>query len=150
MTNRRLEGWLFDVDELGPQIALWVYTNEGQIVRLTEEFQPPVYVQGERAKLKSLAWELERRGIISHVRWAERREFWSGEAITVLELHVADSSLMPRLRSLAAERDREFAFYNADIPTAQYYLYLKELFPLCRINCEADEANNVLEIAATD
>lgn len=150
MTNRRLEGWLFDVDELGPQIALWVYTNEGQLVRLTEEFQPPVYVQGERAKLKSLAWELERRGIVSHVRWAERREFWSGEAITVLELHVADSSLMPRLRGLAAERDREFTFYNADIPTAQYYLYLKELFPLCRINCEADEANNVLEIAATD
>ncbi len=150
MTNRRLEGWLFDVDELGPQIALWVYTAEGQLIRVTEEFQPPVYVQGERAKLKSLAWELERRGIISHVRWEERREFWSGELITVLELHVADSSFMPRLRAMAAERDREFSFYNADIPTAQYYLYLKELFPLCRLACEVDEVNNLLEIAATD
>lgn len=148
MTNRRLEGWLFDVDELGPQVALWVYTDEGQLVRLTEEFQPPVYVQGEQAKLKSLAWQLERQGIISHVRWAERREFWSGNVITVLELHVADSSLMPRLRALAASRDREFTFYNADIPTAQYYLYLKELFPLCRIACEVDEANNVLEAVA--
>ena len=150
MTNRRLEGWLFDVDELGPQIALWLYTAEGQLIRLTEEFRPPVYVSGERAKLKSLAWELERRGIISHVRWESRREFWSGEQITVLELHVADSSFMPRLRSIASSRDGEFTFYNADIPTAQYYLYLKELFPLCRVICETDDANNVLEIAATD
>ena len=150
MANRRLEGWLFDVDELGPQVALWVYTDEGRLVRLTEEFQPPVYVQGEQAKLKTLAWQLERQGVISHVRWAERREFWSGNVITVLELHVADSSLMPRLRTLAASRDREFTFYNADIPTAQYYLYLKELFPLCRLACEVDEANNVLEIAAMD
>jgi DNA polymerase-2 len=150
MANRRLEGWLFDVDELGPQVALWVYTADNRLIRLAEEFQPPVYVQGERAKLKSLAWELERRGIISHVRWTERREFWSGDFITVLELHVADASLMPRLRALAAARDRELAFYNADIPTAQYYLYLKGLFPLCRLACEVDEANNVIEIAATD
>ena len=150
MANRRLEGWLFDVDELGPQVALWVYTGDGRLVRLAEEFRPPVYVRGERAGLKTLAWQLERQGIISHVRWAERREFWTGDVITVLELHVADSSLMPRLRALAASRDREFTFYNADIPAAQYYLYLKGLFPLCRLACEVDEANNVLEIAATD
>jgi hypothetical protein len=35
MANLRLEGWLFDVDELGPQVALWVYTNECKLVRLT-------------------------------------------------------------------------------------------------------------------
>jgi DNA polymerase II len=150
MANRRLEGWLFDTDELGPQVALWVYTAEGQLIRLTEEFHPLVYVQGERAKLKALAWELERRGIISHVQWAERREFWSGNTITVLELHVADSSLLPRLRQLAGSRDRQFTFYNCDIPTAQYYLYLKELFPLCHLNAEVDEAGNILEVAATD
>jgi DNA polymerase-2 len=150
MTNKRIEGWLFDVDELGPEVALWVYTAEGRMVRLTEGFHPPVYVAGERARLRSLARELERRRIVSNVRWVERREFWSGSLIEVLELHVADSSLMPRLRRLAASRDREFTFYNCDIPAAQYYLYIKQLFPLCRLACELDEAGGVVEIAALD
>jgi DNA polymerase-2 len=150
MATRRLEGWLFDVDELGPQVALWVYTTAGHLLRLTDEFRPPIYVQGERAKLKRLASELERRGIISHVRWAEQREFWNGALIDVLEMHVADSSLMSRLRTFAATRDREFTFYNCDIPAAQHYLYLKKLFPLCRLACDIDNAGNVLEIDATD
>src|SRR5581483_8112481 len=150
MATRRLEGWLFDIDELGPQLALWVYTNDGHLVRLTTMFHPPVYAQGEQSRLKALASELERRGLISHVRWTERQEFWSGEQIPVLELHVADSSLLPKLRQLAAARDREFTFYDCDIPAAQHYLYLTGLFPLGRLSCLADEAGNVLEIAATD
>jgi DNA polymerase-2 len=150
MASRWLEGWLFDVNELGPQVALWVYTSENRLVRLSHEFHPPVYVRGEAAKLKALSYQLERRGIIRGVRWAERTEFWNGGTITVLELHVADASLLPNLRELAASRDREFTFYNCDIPTAQYYLYLKGLFPLCRLACEADESGKVLEIAPTD
>ena len=150
MTSRRLEGWLFDVDELGPRVALWVYTNENRLVRLSHEFQPPVYVQGESAKLKALSYELERRGIIRGVRWAERTEFWGGVTITVLELHVADASLLPKLRELAWSRDREFTFYNCDIPAAQHYLYLTGLFPLCRLACEVNEEGDVLEIAPTD
>ncbi|HSE98408.1 MAG TPA: DNA polymerase domain-containing protein [Blastocatellia bacterium] len=150
MTTRRLEGWLFDIDELGPEVALWVYTNEGYPVRLTEQFRQPVYVEGERARLRRLAYELDRRGIVSGVRWVERREFWSGKTIEVLELAVSDSSLMPKLRRFAASRDREFTFYNCDIPAAQYYLYLKRLFPLCKLSCEMDGAGNLLDVAAMD
>ncbi len=150
MANRRLEGWLFDLDELGSQVALWVYTDDGNLVRLTDEFHPPVYVQGERARLRQLAGELNRRGIVLNVRWTERREFWSGNLIEVLELQIADSSLLPKLRSLAASLDQEITFYNCDIPTAQYYLYLRQLFPLCRIACEVDSAGTILKIAATD
>jgi DNA polymerase-2 len=150
MGNRRLEGWLFDIDELGPQVALWVYTDKGHLIRLTREFHPPVYIRGERPRLRRLAYELDRRGIASSVRWAERREFWSGKTIEVLETRVADSSMLPKLRRIAASRDREFTFYNCDIPTAQYYLYLNNLFPLCRIGGEVDKAGNLLELAATD
>ena len=150
MGNRRHEGWLFDLSELGSQIALWVYLNDGRLVRLTQEFHPPIYVSGERPKLRRLAYEMSRSRLISKLRWAEQREFWSGNSIEVLELQIRDSSLLPKLRRLAASYDREFTFYNSDIPTAQYYLYLNNLFPLCRMSCEADEAGNVQEIAATD
>src|SRR3954465_5622363 len=102
MTSRRLEGWLFDVNELGPQVALWVYTTENRLVRLTDEFRPTAYARGQRTKLKALSYEMQRRGIICGVRWAERVEYWSGMTVSVLELHVADSSLLPNLREFAA------------------------------------------------
>jgi DNA polymerase-2 len=148
--NRKIEGWLFDIDELGPEVALWIKTDQGDMVRVTEKFSPAVYVRGETEKLKALAGEVQRRGILSTVRWTEKIEFWSGDTVPVLQLDVLDSSLMLKLRRIAASHDREFVFYNCDIPAAQYYLYTKRLFPFCRIACIADQEDAVVEVAATD
>ena len=43
-----IEGWLFDIDELGPLVTLWVYDDGGRLLRLTDEFYPPVYAHGDR------------------------------------------------------------------------------------------------------
>jgi DNA polymerase elongation subunit (family B) len=144
----RIEGWLFDIDELGPAVALWVYDAGGRLRRLTREFCPPVYVSGARDELKRFSSDLWRRGLITGGRWGALREFWTGEETEVLQLNVSDSSNLPRLREIAGALDQQFSFYNIDIPTAQYYLYLSGLFPLCRLTCEADEEGRVTEIAA--
>ena len=144
----RIEGWLFDVDELGPEVTLWVYGYDGRLHRLTEEFHPPVYAHGERAKLKRLAADLIKQDLIAGVQWARRREFWSGEEIEVLQLNVADASYLLKLREIAAKLDREISFYDLDIPAPQHYLYLRKLFPLCRLEAGVDTYGNVIEIAA--
>lgn len=150
MKNAKLEGWLFDVDELGSAVALWIYDTAGKLHRLRHEFSPPVYVGGDKEELKRLSTELCRRGFITGGRWEARQEFWTGEEIEVLRLNVSDSSHLPRLREMAGGLDQKLSFYNLDIPTAQYSLYLSGLFPLCRLECEADEWGNVIEIAATN
>ena len=146
----RIEGWLFDVDELGQSVALWVYDAGGKLRRLTHEFCPPIYVGGARDELKRLSSDLWRRGLITGGRWEALREFWTGEETEVLQLNVSDSSNLPRLREIAGALDQQFSFYNLDIPTAQYYLYLSGLFPLCRLTCEADEEGRVVEIGANN
>lgn len=148
MKKTRIEGWLFDVDELSSGVALWVYDISGKLHRLTHEFSLPVYVSGAREELKRFSSDLWRRGFITGGRWEARREFWTGEEIEVLQLNVSDSSNLPRLREFAGALDQTLSFYNLDIPAAQYYLYLSGLFPLCRFECEADEWGNVIEIAA--
>jgi len=150
MKTQKLEGWLFDVDELGPAVALWVYDASGRLRRLMHEFSPPIYADGATDELKRLSIDLVRRGFISGGRWVVRREFWSGEDIEVLQLNVSDSSHLYRLREIAGALDQSISFYNLDIPTAQYYLYLTGLFPTCRFEAEADEFGNVIEIAATN
>jgi DNA polymerase II len=144
----RIEGWLFDVDELGPAVTLWVYGDDGRLHRLTEEFHPPVYAHGERAKLKQLAADLIKQDLIAGVQWAQRREFWSGKEIEVLRLNVADTTYTTKLREIAAKLDREISFYDLDIPASQHYLYLRKLFPLCRLEADVDTYGVVIEIAA--
>lgn len=144
----KIEGWLFDIDELGPAVALWIYDAGGKLRRLTHEFSLPIYVGGAKDELKRFSSDLWRRGLITGGRWAALREFWAGEQTEVLQLNVSDSSNLPRLREIAGALDQQFSFYNIDIPTAQYYLYLSGLFPLCRLDCEVDEEGRVIEIAA--
>src|ERR1044072_817846 len=149
MRTRRLEGWLFDVDELGSEVVLWVYATNGRLFRVTHEFLPTVYVEGNYQVLDMLGWEVQKRGFIDRWQWTKRKDLWTGELVSVLELQIGDSSLLPRLRKLAASR-RELTFYNIDIPTPQYYLYRYGLFPLGNLEAEIDERGEVLEIGATD
>lgn len=144
-----LRGWLFDIDDLGPAVTLWVYDDGGRLHRLSEEFRAPVYAHGERERLKSLAADFAKRGWITGVRWTERREFWRGDLIEVMQLNVADSASQRKICEAAAQMDREVAFYDLDIPATQHYLYLRQLFPLCRLEAEVDAGGNVIEIAAT-
>lgn len=110
----------------------------------------PWFTRGEKEELKRLSTDLWRRGFVTGGRWEARREFWTGVEVEVLQLNVSDSSNLPRLREVAGTLDQTISFYNLDIPTAQYYLYLTGLFPTCRLECEADEWGNVIEIAATN
>ena len=144
-----IEGWLFDIDELGPWVTLWVYDDDGRLLRLTDEFHPPVYAHGDRGKLKQLAADMSKRGLIAGAQWVQKREFWSGDEMEVLQLNVSDSSHLSKLREIAAKLDRDVSFYNLDIPTPQYYLYQTKLFPLCRVKACVDARGNVIEINAT-
>ncbi|MBS1789707.1 MAG: hypothetical protein JST85_18425 [Acidobacteria bacterium] len=147
--HHRIKGWLFDIDELGSAITLWVYDDNGRLHRLTDEFRAPVYAHGEKDRLKRLASDWEKRDWITGVWWTTRREFWSEEEIEVLQLNVADSSYSVKIREVAALLDREISFYDLEIPASQHYLYLKKLFPLCHLEADVDEQNNIVEIAVT-
>lgn len=141
---------MFDVDELGSAVTLWVYDGDGRLRRVTDEFRQPVYASGDRAKLKQLATDLRRRDLVASARRTEKIEFWSGKEIEVMQLDVAESSNLLKLREIAAKLDREITFYNLDIPAPQHYLYLKHLFPLCRLVAETDRHGNLIEVAATN
>src|SRR5262249_20915395 len=109
MRTTRIEGWLFDVDELGSSVALWVYDAGGNLPRPPPEFSPPAYAGGAKEELKRLAADLYRRGLITGGRWVERREFWTGREIEVLQLNVSDSSHLPRLREIAGTLEQKLS-----------------------------------------
>ena len=147
MKTQTLEGWLFDVDEFGSVIVLWVYDAAGKLHRLQHEFQLPVYAHGERIALQQFSAELFRRKLITGGRWQRKREFWSGNELEVMQFNLSDAGHTRRIRELVAER-AGLTFFNLDIPAAQYYLCLTGLFPLGRLTCAVDEYGYVKEIQA--
>src|SRR5262249_49677678 len=54
------------------------------------------------------------------------------------------------LREIAAKLDREISFYDLDIPATQHYLYLRKLFPLCRLEAGVDALGAVIDVFATN
>ncbi len=53
--QRRIRGWLFDVypSNFG-EMAVWIISENGQRIRLTDKFQPEVYVSGKQEDLERL------------------------------------------------------------------------------------------------
>jgi hypothetical protein len=53
---KRVRGWLLDVYPSGfGEVAVWVISENGERVRLTDRFQPKIYVSGKQGDIEQLA-----------------------------------------------------------------------------------------------
>jgi hypothetical protein len=94
----RSYGWLFDVYPARTAMIVWLYRDDGTLLRLEDPFRPRLYARGRQADLRRLARLTLRAGLCSRCALAKRREFWSGTRVPVLALEVADYRLLPELR----------------------------------------------------
>ena len=53
---KRVRGWLFDVypSNIG-EVTVWVISENGERVKLRDEFQPKIYVSGKQVEIDRLA-----------------------------------------------------------------------------------------------
>jgi DNA polymerase-2 len=134
----RSHGWLFDVYPLRATMVVWLYQEDGTLLRLEDPFRPCLYARGRSEELQALARAALRRHGCRRCTLTRRVEFWSGETVTVLALEVADYATFPRLLRRLPEFEARVAFYNCDLPLPQYYLYCRDLFPFGRCEVEHD------------
>jgi DNA polymerase II len=134
----RSYGWLFGVYPGQTTMIVWLYQDDGTLLRLEDPFRPRLYARGAPADLRALTRRLSRAGL--GLTWcrARRWEFWGGRQVAVLALAVADYAQLPRLRRRLPEFEPRLTFYNGDIPLPQYYLSCRRLFPFGRCAVEHD------------
>jgi DNA polymerase-2 len=138
----RSRGWLFDVYPRRTTMVVWLYQEDGTLLRLEDPFRPPLYARGRAADLRALARAALRSRACRRCVLTRRREFWSGALVPVLALEVADYAVFPRLLRRLAEFEARLTFYNCDLPLPQYYLYERRLFPCGR--CEVEHQDGVV------
>ena len=132
------QGWLFDVYAAQTTMVVWLYQEDGTLLRLEDPFRPRLYARGRADDLQALARATLRTRVCSRCTLTRQREFWSGEIVTVLALEVADYRMFPRLLRRLPEFESRLTFYNCDLPLPQYYLYCRQLFPFGQCEVEHD------------
>jgi DNA polymerase-2 len=134
----RSQGWLFDVYPAQTTMVVWLYQEDGALLRLEDPFRPRLYARGRSDDLQALARATLRTRVCSRCTLTKQREFWSRELVTVLALEVADYRMFPRLLRRLPEFESRITFYNCDLPLPQYYLYCRKLFPFGQCEVEHD------------
>ena len=133
------EGWLFDVYPRHSAMVLWIYGDDGGVLRLEDSYRHHIYARGRRRDLEELLNFLKKRRFLLGFGWTRKQDFWSGQEIDVLDLEVGNYGHFLRLFRLLASLEDRVTFYNCDIPLAQAYLYERGLFPTGRCWVEHED-----------
>ncbi len=108
-------------------------TEDGERVKLTDEFQPRIYVSGKTADLAELTNHLALNMSVANWRLVEKyADFMEYTRSKVLEIALTDSRSIPYFaRKLVRFGGyQKFRLHNVDVDNAQSYFYEKEVFPL--------------------
>jgi DNA polymerase-2 len=131
---RVIRGWLLDVypSDFG-KVAVWVITEKGERIRLTDKFQTCIYVSGRKDELETLISRLYNNQKIASVRFVQKyAQATDAEKSTVLEITVKDCR---QTRGLTLEILKmgdylRYELHNCDVQEDRAYLFSRGLFPL--------------------
>jgi DNA polymerase, archaea type len=140
-----VKGWLFDAYASSDKMVLWVKTDSGKCVRLTDSWSHSIYVAAEN---KQDLVALANNAAVQH--YTKSSEFVSryekindSKQSQVLKLALRDSSKASALASAIEDINFDkFRLYNVDILPAQAYFYERDLYPLAK--CKVSDHNGKL------
>ena len=92
---RRIKGWIFDVypSDFG-KVAVWVISETGERVRLTDRFEPCIYVSGKQDDLERLISRLYANQKIASLKFTQKyAQPTDTEKSRVLEITVTAQKL---------------------------------------------------------
>lgn len=128
------KGWLLDAYPSEPgKVTVWVIKENGERIRLEDEFKPKLYVSGFNEDLTELTNRLTSSESVASWRFVEKyADFMRNEKSKVLEIDVTDCRRTPFFarKILRLGGYRKFRLHNVDIPDVQEYFYQKDIFPL--------------------
>jgi DNA polymerase II len=146
-----LTGWLLDL-YTDPQagIVLWLVGEDGERHRLTQDFPITFYAAGPASRLRLLWRFLQAQPEKAELKRSERRDVFSPQPVTVLEVKVDQPAAQVSLFQRAAQAFPELIFYDADLPISIYHAAAYNTFPLAHCRVEADEQGRVRALEVLD
>jgi DNA polymerase I len=130
----KVKGWIFDVypSNIG-EMAVWIISENGQRLRLTDKFQPKIYISGVKEDQEKLVGKIYSNPDIAN--WNFVYKFvqpTDSEKSRVLEITLKDcrkvSSLTNQILKIGDYMRLEV--HNCDLRGDRTYFFTHDLFPL--------------------
>jgi len=129
-----VKGWIFDLyPSAFGQMTIWVVTENGERIRLVDEFNPKIYISGREEDLERLLTRFfASKSIASYSFVYKYASPTDTEKSKVLEVVLKDCRRIPFFvhKVLEAGRYLRYQLHNCDLRSAQAYLYDHDIFPL--------------------
>ncbi|MGD6805861.1 MAG: DNA polymerase domain-containing protein [Candidatus Bathyarchaeia archaeon] len=140
----KIRGWLLDVypSDFG-KVAVWIISEKGERIKLTDRFQPCIYVSAKQEDLEPLISRLCNNEKITSWQFVQKYvQATDNEKSRVLELTVKDCR---QIRSLTHEILRmgdylRYELHNCDIQGDRSYLFSHDLFPLAYMEVKVEKS----------
>src|SRR5579863_4776446 len=145
-----LQGHLFDLYPSPHGITLWLIHANQTRHRLIDRFAPVFYVSGPDAILRRLRGEAARQPHALACRATERMDLWEQHMRPVIEIEVAHPNEFASWTRWARQFDSALRLYNSDLMLASLYCWQRGVFPLARVEVEADGEGRVLALECRD
>jgi len=117
-------------------VTVWLIGENGERVRLVDNYIHRIYVAGDYQLLKNLAGKIRDSKSVAGFRFVEKyADFMEASRKRVLEIDMRDygrTSFFAR-KVLRLGGYENFQLYNVDVPIAQAYLYERDVFPLAHV-----------------
>jgi len=131
-------------------MTLWLIDPNQTRHRLIDRFAPAFYVSGPDAVLSRLRGEAARQPHALACRATERMDLWEQHARPVLEVEVAHPNEYASWTRWVRQFDSALRLYNSDLMLASLYCWQRGVFPLARVEVEADGDGRVLALECRD
>ncbi len=143
----RVKGWILDVYPSGfGEIAVWIISESGDRIRLTDRFEPKIYVSGREEDLERLASRFFAYNSISSWDFAYKfARTTDTEKSKVLEVTLRDCRKIPPFVHDVLElgRYQKFQLYNCDLRGDHAYLLNHDIFPLALVEVESSNCGEL-------
>ena len=158
--TQSFEGWIFDLYPSPHGMTLWLIDPNQTRHRLVDRFAPVFYVSGPDAVLRRLRAAIARQPHALACRAAERLDLWEPALAPkdgataglrpVLEIEVAHPNEFTSWTRWVRQFDPALRLYNSDLMLASLYCWQHNVFPLARVEAEADGEGHILALACRD
>jgi DNA polymerase I len=142
--NESVKGWIFDIypSDLG-EIAVWIIGVNGERIRLTDKFQPKIYISGTQEDIERLASSFFASQLIARwgftFKYAHPRDT---EKSRVLEVTLKDCRKTSAFSNhiLKIGDYLRYEVHNCELHGDRAYLFSRDLFPLALVEVETEKS----------
>jgi DNA polymerase I len=138
--SSKIRGWIFDVypGNIG-EMAVWIISENGQRTRLTDKFQPKIYVSGNKEEVEKLVGHIYSNPDVANwcfvYRFAQPTD---SEKSRVLEITLKDCRKISSFTTLILKFGdyTRLQVHNCDLHGDRMYFFTHDLFPLAFLEVE--------------